>query len=55
MPSASAVNLCKPCLNRKYPLRKQLLLSFLSLAAVRATKKLLLCFFWQELVVVYTS
>lgn len=34
MPSASAVNLCKPCLNRKYPLRKQLLLSFLSLAAV---------------------
>ncbi|CAN0300695.1 unnamed protein product [Laminaria digitata] len=31
---ANAVNLCKPCLNRKYPLRKQLLLSFLSLAAV---------------------
>lgn len=29
-----AVKLCKPCLNKKYPLRKQLLLSFLTLAAV---------------------
>lgn len=29
-----AVTLCKPCLNKKYPLRKQLLLSFLTLAAV---------------------
>lgn len=29
-----AVKLCKPCLNKKYPLRKQLLLSFLTLSAV---------------------
>ncbi|CAM9234662.1 unnamed protein product [Ectocarpus sp. 13 AM-2016] len=29
-----AVSLCKPCLNKKYPLRTQLLLSFLALAAV---------------------
>ena len=30
-----AIKLCRPCLKKKYPLRKQLLLSFLTLAAVR--------------------
>lgn len=35
-----AVKLCKPCLNKKYPLRKQLLLSFLTLAAVSQNPQL---------------
>ncbi|CAM9310217.1 unnamed protein product [Ectocarpus sp. 13 AM-2016] len=34
MSSRAATAACKPCLNKKYPLRKQLLLSFLALAAV---------------------
>ncbi|CAB1112540.1 unnamed protein product [Ectocarpus sp. CCAP 1310/34] len=34
MSSHAATAACKPCLNKKYPLRKQLLLSSLSLAAV---------------------
>lgn len=42
MSSRAATAACKPCLNKKYPLRKQLLLSFLALAAV-SNRASLLC------------
>lgn len=34
VPCCKAVTICKPCLNPKWPLRKQLLSAFLTLAAL---------------------